>query len=62
MLNLFICLLQLIIIMIMIVKMINIIIIIIILSIRFLTIVSVLKEKEAYVIASFRLVLNKANA
>ena len=54
MLNLFICLLQLIIIMIMIVKMRNIIIIIIIiLSIRFLTIVNILKEKEAYIIASF---------
>ena len=53
--------------MIMIVKMRNIIIIviiiiIIILSIRFLTIVNILKEKEAYIIASFRLVLNKANA
>ena len=53
MLNLFICLLQLIIIMIMIVKMRNIIIIIIISSIRFLTIVNILKEKEAYIIASF---------
>ena len=39
-----------------------IIIIIIILSIRFLTIVNILKEKEAYIIASFRLGLNKANA
>ena len=39
-----------------------IIIIIIILSIRFLTIVNILKEKEAYIIASFRLVLNKAKA
>ena len=52
--------------MIMIVKMRNIIIIIIIiiiiLSIRFLTIVNILKEKEAYIIASFRLVLSKANA
>ena len=44
--------------MIMIVKMRNIIVIIIILSIRFLTIVNILKEKEAYIIASFRLVLN----
>ena len=51
--------------MIMIVKMRNIIIIIIIiiiLSIGFLTIVNILKEKEAYIIVSFRLVLNKANA